>query len=78
MNGTAVQVTQYRKLENRNLVTCHPSIERSDAVSSNGVLMRTLNGNAKLTAMGDLPDERLGNCNAIVQKGMDIHLSKEY
>ena len=77
---TEIFAAQYRKLADTNLITCHPGINCDVGVSSKGVVTRTTNSNAKpiVSLLGALPDDIMENYFAIVSKGMDIHIGKEY
>ena len=71
---------QYEKTDG-NLVSCHAGAIRGQVgVHSDGVIMRTSNANAKLTAtlLAAQDDEILGPYYKMVPKGMDTTFGPEY
>ena len=71
---------QYAKTDG-NLVSCHAGAIRGQAgVHSDGVIMRTSNANAKLTAtlLAKQDDEVLGPYYKLIPKGMDTTLGPAY
>ena len=71
---------QYGKLDDEKMVTCHPGIIHGSRVSSDSIVMQTINSNAKLSAalMAALPDNILGTYYKLEPKDMDLHLRPEY
>ena len=73
-HGTTVQATQYGKLDDTNLMTCHLSIIREGSASSDGIVIQTSTKNKILTASlpGDLQYDLLGEYYTVVANGMDV------
>ena len=78
---TEALAIQYNKLNDDNLVSCHGGVIRGHAgVHSDGVIIRTSNAHAKLTAalLAAQDDDSLGPYYKIMPKGLYTTLGPEY